>query len=301
MSGAIYMVKNVIFSILLFIILTPRGIVYAVNSVPFIPADHFVAQPQWNNPVRGIGLPDARVATISAIGYPGYFGTMEEFPISEFATMSAVKFDIIAKNVDNIWISPTQDGSPLACSKAVSAGTELGHNYLTFTAGECSGMTIQHWNDHLFGYKLTYYYGANPVVATIDSIMAIPIFTDGNYDTTVKNNVTIYTSPTLPFIENARANEITLLMQSKVPWNYIYALSTLNMGASASTSAIPDVSFHYQSKYKGDTVFDYDFLVSGTDLPDLENIRTTLKTVISVVLWIGVIWYFSKHWRVIFQ
>lgn len=241
---------------------TPNPFNYNVNTQNFIPLDYLQQGNNWHQAAFSLGLPDSNVATISATGF---YPLLADFEVNDrvyTGTYSAIKIDVIGKNFANVAVYPQHNHANISsCNGKLLESSEeaIGHHYATWTFAECNINTA--WiSDHTLGIKLQYWTGVVPVVATVDSIEYIPIFTGSSYDTDVINVTPIRDSTSISEIphETCAAGDILCNMRnwvvdkltfifginteqiagqyhdlivetySKSPWGYIYAIQTAN-------------------------------------------------------------------------
>lgn len=303
---------------------TPTPFVVNSDSIPFIYADYLnSASVNWVNPIRATGLPDQRVATISAVGLPTLQIKFEAYPQppTSYGALIGVKFDIIGKNTDNLTLFLQNNFSNLSCSgKTVSTGSTLGHNYITFSTSECSALNISHMVNGTFGSNFSYYYGAQNVSATIDNVSYTPLFASAPYNSTVKNDmeITQTNNSTVPDYEGCDSldfqcqfrnwlvktavwifgidtqlltdqfNTLVEAMSAKKPLGYVSPLLNLNWGSAveATYSAIPDFDINYPNTYNGNNVFDTVVHVSASTFAPSAPFLLRVRTAFVWVLWL---------------
>lgn len=315
---------------------TPTPFVYQASGVPFLYADYLNnASGNWSNPASALGLPNGVTANISAVGLPTYIALeelLEPYPGS-YGILNAVKFDVIGANINNLVIYPQNNYADLCAGKQITtSGPTIGHNYVTFTTAECPALNPSYLLNHTFGFRFNYYFGNQQVTATIDAVGYVPIFQAGPYGVNVTNSTALAPSGSTPQLDYEgcsaldlwcnmrnwmvgtlntifridptiaidRYNTLLATVNTKFPYAYVTALATLDYGTAAPNDNIPDTLIPYEAKYKGNTVFQYDFSVSGASLDGMKSMLTPVRTMFTVLLWIAFIWFLLRFWPKLF-
>lgn len=256
---------------------TPYPFNYANNTATFIPLDYLQQGNGWIQPVFSLGLPDAQIATISAVGFYPLIADFEMNTRTYTGTYSGIKVDVIGKNFTNVSVYVQHNHSNIASCNGASLNSSepaIGHHYFYYSLANCN-VNPAWFTDHSLGIKLQYDIGVQTVTASVDSIEYIPVYTGGPYDSNVINvtNLNIPATPeTIPQescasgdvlcnlrnwlvdkinfffgINTAFATDQFNILEAyafqKIPWAYVNAMVTMDLSSPtnmATAGAAPD-------------------------------------------------------------